>query len=179
MTQSMWLPNLGGWVTGWEQKDCCNCLWSLESWVACRRRRLLWCRNYRHMFCTAGCVNFPSIVDLFTCPLSHAVTLMWCWPSFTVCERYCIWQWSSLTEESTAGDGTDFHTQALPSTAAGPSYLLLAISLSRKQPWNLKSCTLSLPWPLQTGLFSGLFDVIVRDVLSHVWTLFCTYRTEM
>ena len=92
---------------------------------------------------------------------------------------YCNWRWlhlfilMMLLKVNIAGDGTDFHTRSLRE-ATGRSYLLSAISLSRKQPWNLKPCTLSPPWPLQRDSCGRLFDVTVRDVPLHVWKRFCT-----
>jgi len=40
-TWSVWLPDRG-WGAGHHGKDGGNCLWSLVSWVACRRHHLLW-----------------------------------------------------------------------------------------------------------------------------------------
>jgi len=103
---------LDDWMTR-VRKDCSGCLWSLKSWVACCRHRLLWSRNYRGL-------SALSII-------STSQALLSCWyvhclmPSHhcgaDLVQLYCIWRWPhlfilvALTEASTAGDGTDFHTQ--------------------------------------------------------------------
>ena len=119
-----------------------NCLWSLESWVACRR--------FRRLSALSSILTSQVLlsVELFACVRHCLVSSHRCGADLV--SPYCIRRWPrlfifiTLTEANAAGDGTDFHTQALPNAVAIPS----ALSLSLKQPWNLKPCTLSLPWPV-------------------------------
>jgi len=142
--QSMWLPDPGGWMTSWVRKDRGNCLLSHESWVACHQCRC----NYRRL---SALLVILTSQALLSCSHVHCLApSRHC--SADPVSLYCIWRWPrllilmTLTEASTECHGTDvhhgwFHTQALRSAVIGPSYLLSAICLSRKQLWNLKPCS--------------------------------------
>jgi len=148
----------------WRLDDRGNCLWSL--WV-------VGCLSLVPSFmtsqlpasvCTVSHLNFSSTVELFTCPLSRAVTLLRRWPSFTALHLAVDTSvYRSDTDWSEHGGWQHWlsHTRR-PTIATGPSYLLSAISLSCKQPWNLKPCTLLPPWPLQRASVRKLFDVTMR-----------------
>jgi len=129
----------------------------------------LFCNITYHLDHSSQLLRHCWVVHMSTVSCSHTVLHL----AVATSVYFSDIDWS----QQSVGDGTDLHTQALPSAAAGPSYLLLAISFSHKQPWNLKPCNLSPPWPLQRGSVSRLFDVTVRDMPSHVWKLFCMYRT--
>jgi len=132
-TQSIWLPDRG-WLAGHPGKDGSNCLWSLVSWVAC-----------------TGTVFYNALSvfsrHLFTCTLSPAltpVTQFHCTATMAYIISDCN-LWCSLVmlpEASTAHDCTDCllmceSQYSHASAAVGPPYSSV-ISLSRKQPWNLK-----------------------------------------
>ena len=116
------------------KKDGGNCLWSLVLWVAC-----------------TGTVFYNALSvfsrHLFTCTLSPAltpVTQFHCTATMAYIISDCN-LWCSLVmlpEASTAHDCTDClrmceSQYSHASAAVGPPYSSV-ISLSRKQPWNLK-----------------------------------------
>ena len=87
---------LDDWL-GIAGKDCCNCLCSLESRVACNRRPLT--SQLPAYVYTVSHPNFSSTFELFVHPLSHAVTPLRRWSSFTVlhlaasvCKLFCTYR---------------------------------------------------------------------------------------
>ena len=157
---------LDDWMTR-VRKDCSGCLWSLKSWVACCRHRLLWSRNYRGL-------SALSII-------STSQALLSCWyvhclmPSHhcgaDLVQLYCIWRWPhlfilvALTEASTAGDGTDFHTQGVQ---AQQPVCHISCQRSPSPVSSHEPCTLSPPWPLRRGSVSRL--VWCNRLLTCCWT---------
>jgi len=97
---------LDDWL-GIAGKDCLNCLWSLESWVACRQcpyRRLSALFVISTSQALLSCSRIDWLIQSHRCG-AGLVSL------------YCIWRWPrlfilvTLAEVSMAGDGTDLHTQ--------------------------------------------------------------------
>jgi len=85
---------------------------------------------------------------LFTCTLSPvltAVTQFHCTATMAYIISDCNWRWQAASVHFSDAAWSKYgtwlywlsHTRR-QSAAAGPSNLLSAISLSRKQPWNLK-----------------------------------------
>jgi len=68
-TRCVWLPDRG-WPARHSVKDGGNCLWSLLSWVACRRHCLLWC---------IACL----LKAMLSCSRVHCLMRSDHWPSFT------------------------------------------------------------------------------------------------
>jgi len=137
-TRSVWLPDPGGWMTGWARKESGNCLWSLQLWVACRRCR----RNYRRLSVLSVISTSRALLSRSPVPCHTAAVL-----TKFHCTRYCIWRWPqqfilvTLTEASTAGDGTECLSHTSYSAGAGPSYLLSAISrVGSREFWNPVHC---------------------------------------
>jgi len=79
---------------------------------------------------------------------SHTVTQLWRWPSFTILHLVVATPVAASVYFSDTGwsehDGPAVdHWFSHTKRAAGLSYLLSAIFLPHRQPWNLKPCTVS------------------------------------
>ena len=81
-TQSVWLPDPGGWAPS---KDRDNCLWSLSSWVACCcRRPLLWRHTYRHLSALSVFSRHCRVVNVSSVSCSLTLQTQCHCTSFTV-----------------------------------------------------------------------------------------------
>jgi len=135
-TWDVWLPDYGWPAMMHPWKDGGNCLWSLVSWVAC----------------STGTVFYDTLSvfsrHMFTCALSLCSHQ---WPSFhcTATTAYimiifdCSWQWLCLFISDPAHDCTDclcvkVSTVMQVQPWVHPISCQRSLSLSRKQPWNLK-----------------------------------------
>jgi len=90
------------------------------------------------------CIDQVFSRHLFTCTLSRAFTPVTQF-NCAATKAYTIWRWQTTSVHFSDAAWSEYgawlhglsHARR-PCAAAGPSYLLSAICLSRRQPWNLK-----------------------------------------
>jgi len=127
------------WVTGWAPRER---QWQLPLKFHVVGGLLLAPSSVTH------CSSSQGTVELFTCPLSRALTSVTQFHCTTT-TAYIItdrnWWWQAASVHFSDADWSEYgawwywlsHTRR-PSAAASPLYLLSVLSLFRRQPWNLK-----------------------------------------